>query len=563
MALDTDLTKSEPQPPSLRQTWDDIRHRRSGGAVFRAALSRLTPRGLMIKIVGINIIPLLLFVSTFQFLHQYRTNLIEGELLLLEAQSKGISTMIDATLSTRQVTPPSLSAALQKVLPPQEGLHIAVADRGGILLFDSRTVWPAGPVLSEGDARDSTFLDRFVAHWSPIAFRLPRYNGLLSSLTPGDGDFTATLTGQAHLIAMTRDGSNLIIRAVMPLRLNGLPVGVVQVTKADDRLSTIAERMYFSSLRLMMVALFLTIVLSLFLTGFIVHPLRRLSRAAENVHRYRDPEQIGEMQALSRRKDEIGDLAEAFELMTKSLMARLQLTEQFAADVAHELKNPLTSLRSAFETYDLVKNGKKRAALRDIIAHDMNRLDRLITDIAKSSRLDAEMARIELVRLTLTPFLTRICGAYLAIQGEGKALGDADAPIIVTSGTPPRLAILAHGDRLSQVILNILDNALSFTPTGVPVTLATATNGASVRIMIDDCGPGIPENKIETIFDRFYSERPATEAFGQHSGLGLAIARQIVAAHRGRIWAENRKNKSGRVIGARFVIELPLLTPRA
>ncbi len=565
MALDTDLTRSEaaPSPPSLRSIWAELRHQRGMRAAIASLKDRLTPRGLLIKIVGINIIPLLLFLSTFQFLHQYRTNLIEGELLLLEAQSKGISTIIDNTLNVQQTTPAALTRALQKSLPPQEGLHIAVVDRGGVLLFDSRTVWPTGPLLSEdqGNAQDSIL--QWLRHWSPIAFRLPAYDSLLSGLTPTDLDFTATLAGQAHLIAMTLNGSDLILRAVLPLRLNGLPVGVVQVTKADDRLSNIAERMYFSSVRLVLVALFLTLVLSLFLTAFIVHPLRRLSRAAENVQRHLDAEQIGEMQALGRRKDEIGDLASAFEQMTKSLMARLHLTEQFAADVAHELKNPLTSLRSAFETYDLVKDPKKRAALRDIIAHDMNRLDRLITDISKSSRLDAEMARAELARLIIAPFLTHICATYLATLGEGTYLNDADAPLILTLTTPARLATLAHEDRLAQVILNVVDNALSFSPPGVPVTITTASNGASLRILIDDCGPGIPENKIETIFDRFYSERPAQEEFGQHSGLGLAIARQIMAAHRGRIWAENRKNKSGHVIGARFVIELPLITPLA
>ncbi len=556
MASDTDLTKND-RIPSLRDIWDDIKHPRT---LFATLRDRLTPRGLLIKIVGINIIPLLLFISTFQFLQLYRTNLIEGELLLLEAQSKGISAIIDNTLITRRASPDTLADTLATTLSPQAGVHIAVADRGGILLFDSRTAWPPGPLLAEAAPEKDTSLAEWVQHWSPIAFRLPRYDGLLSGLTPADPDFAATLGGQAHLVAMTANGSDLILRAVLPLHLNGLPVGVVQVTKADDRLSHIAERMYFSSVRLGLIALFLTVVLSLFLTAFIVHPLRRLSRAAENVQRHLDTDEITEMQALGRRKDEIGDLASAFEHMTKSLLSRLQLTEQFAADVAHELKNPLTSLRSAFETYDLVKDAKKRSALRDIIAHDMNRLDRLITDIAKSSRLDAEMARVELARLTITPFLTRICSTYLATLGDGKRLIDPDAPIVLTLATPARLNVLAHEDRLAQVILNVIDNALSFSPDGVPVTVTTASNGASLRIVIDDCGPGIPENKLETIFDRFYSERPQAEKFGQHSGLGLAIARQIMAAHRGRIWAENRKNPGGHIIGARFVIELPLST---
>lgn len=553
MASDTDLTKNN--IPSLRVIWAEIRHPRTFLARLR---QHLTPRGLLIKIVGINIIPLLLFLSTFQFLHQYRTNLIEGELLLLEAQSTSIAATIDATLASRRATPDTLAATLAVTLTGQTGVHVAVADRAGVLLFDSRTAWSPGLMLAEtGSDSDAGFVD-WMRHWSPIAFRLPRYDGLLSDLTPAAPDFSATLAGQAHLSAMTASGSDLILRATLPLRMGGLPIGVVQVTKADERLGRIAERMYFNSVQLGLIALFLTLVLSLFLTAFIVHPLRRLSRAAENVQRHLDTDQIAEMQILGRRKDEIGDLASAFEHMTKSLLSRLQLTEQFAADVAHELKNPLTSLRSAFETYDLVRDPKKRAALRTIMTHDMSRLERLITDIAKSSRLDAEMAREELTPLTLAPFLTRLCTATLATQGDGRQLSDPDAPLLLTLSTPARLRVLAHADRLAQVILNVIDNALSFTPPGVPVSITTASNGASLRILIDDCGPGIPENKLETIFDRFYSERPHTEAFGQHSGLGLAIARQIMAAHRGRIWAENRKNPGGQVIGARFVIELPL-----
>jgi two-component system sensor histidine kinase ChvG len=225
--------------------------------------------------------------------------------------------------------------------------------------------------------------------------------------------------------------------------------------------------------------------------------------------------------------------------------------ESFAADVAHEIKNPLSSLRSAVETATRIDDPVKQRRLMAIILDDVERLDRLITDISDASRLDAELSRMEMDPTDIGAMLGALCDVHEATQSEGAPRLTLDLP-----GQGRALVVPGIERRLSQVFLNVLTNAVSFSPPGGQIRIRAAFDGRAVLVTVEDDGPGIPEDKLAAIFDRFYSERPAGEKFGTHSGLGLSISKQIVDAHRGRIWAENRKNPAGEVCGARFHIRL-------
>jgi two-component system sensor histidine kinase ChvG len=300
------------------------------------------------------------------------------------------------------------------------------------------------------------------------------------------------------------------------------------------------------------VAFAVTVLLSFYLAGTIARPIRRLAQAADQVRSAKGRQ--FEIPDFSRRGDEIGDLSDSLRAMTDALWARLDAIEAFAADVAHEIKNPLTSLRSAVETVARVEDPEQQKKLMSIILDDVQRLDRLISDISDASRLDAELSRAEIDPVDLGELLR----ALVAVQEAGER---ADAPRF-------RLDVLDHQDlsvpgiegRLGQVFRNLISNAVTFSPPGGTIRLSAQRQGDDVVVSISDEGPGIPEGKLEAVFQRFYTERPAGEKFGTHSGLGLSISKQIVDAHGGDIRAANRHDESGRVRGACFTVRLPAET---
>ncbi len=299
------------------------------------------------------------------------------------------------------------------------------------------------------------------------------------------------------------------------------------------------------------------ILSSLLLTATIAQPIRQLAIAADRVRegiaaagRVRIPE-------FTNRSDEIGELSASLKSMTNAIYARIDAIESFAADVAHELKNPLTSIRSAAETLQIAKKPEQQEKLMAVIQKDVARMDRLITDISNASRLDAELARESREAVDLSRLLKDIVSIYSDTAKDGEARVVYAAPL-------QNVFIMGNASALGQVFRNLIDNARSFSPPEgeVRVTLQEpdARTGAA-HVIVADEGPGIPEDKLEAIFDRFYTKRPAGAAFGDNSGLGLAISRQIVNSHGGRIYAENRRNNPDdpgeKSLGARFVVELP------
>ena len=300
-----------------------------------------------------------------------------------------------------------------------------------------------------------------------------------------------------------------------------------------------------------LIAALVTALSSLALTYFIARPIRRLAQAAHDARRAGGSRV--KMPDLGSRKDEIGELGVALSEMTEALYDRMDAIESFAADVSHELKNPLTSIRSAAEVLPLAKDDERRQRLLSVIQADVSRLDRLITDISKASRVDAELAREDVGRLDLCGLLENLAEVY----SEGKDGG----PGVVFENTVRNGSVLGREGPLGRVFRNLIDNALTFSPTDGEVQLTASRGhrdgGIKLVITVEDNGPGIPTENLETVFDRFYTERPKGAAFGKHSGLGLAISRQIVDAHGGLIDAGNRVDSEGNIVGAIFTVELP------
>jgi two-component system, OmpR family, sensor histidine kinase ChvG len=298
-------------------------------------------------------------------------------------------------------------------------------------------------------------------------------------------------------------------------------------------------------LRIALVAATVTIILSLLLAGTIAGPLRRLAAAAERVQTSISSRE--EIPDFTYRTDEVGHLSRALRSMTSSLYNRIEAIERFAADVAHELKNPLTSLRSAVETLPRAKRDEDRERLNAIIQHDVRRLDRLISDISNASRLDAELARESAEPVDIE----KLAEAMVAIQRDLAAPRQVNVVLDKRQGRLPATAV-GHDSRLAQVFNNLIDNAVSFSPAGGTVAVAIRTEEDSITVTVTDEGPGI-RGDTSRIFQRFYTDRPDGEHFGDHSGLGLSISKQIIDAHRGKISADNRDDRSGAV----FTVVLP------
>ena len=354
--------------------------------------------------------------------------------------------------------------------------------------------------------------------------------------------------GVTPYIRRTPDG-RLLVSVAEPARRGGQAVGIVLLTREAREVDARLFEIRASVLGLFVLALVLTVAVSVYLAQTLASPILRLAGAAAEMRQGRGRGGSVPEDLLGRR-DEIGILARDLQAAARALWARIDANERFAADVAHELKNPLTSVRSAIETLRRVENVEQQRRLLSIIANDAVRMDRLITDIADSSRVDAELSRVIAEPVDIAPIL----GVLVELHNTIRAPNEAEMVL----EAPDHLVAMGVEDRLVQVFRNLLGNALSFSPEGGHVWLRARAAGPEVEVVVEDEGPGIPEARLEGIFDRFYSERPTGERFGQHSGLGLSISRQIIEGLRGRISAENRRDAEGRVVGARFVVRLPV-----
>ncbi|AMS39705.1 histidine kinase [Aminobacter sp. Y103A] len=454
------------------------------------------------------------------------------------------------------INPERVAPLLRRVISPTR-TRARIYDRDANLLLDSRhqilrydlpPVEEEEPTLIE---RAQKFIfDFFVDSSLPVYKEQPGGNGAAFP------EVVQALTGGPATIVRVSEQGEQIVSVAVPIQRFRAVLGVLMLSTEGGDIDKIVAAEQKAILRVFGVAALVTAILSMVLASTIATPLRRLSAAANRVRR--GSKNRDEIPDFSDRQDEIGNLSVAVRDMTNALYNRIEAIESFAADVSHELKNPLTSLRSAVETLPLAKNESSRARLMEVIQHDVRRLDRLITDISDASRLDAELAREDASRVDLKKFI----GDLVSVSRES---GRHKKPVEIEF-TPAKLPagvknynVAGHDLRIGQVITNLIENARSFVPDEHGhIAISLARVGKFNVITVEDNGPGIRAENIDRIFERFYTDRPASEAFGQNSGLGLSISRQIVEAHGGTLTAENiTGTKPGELKGARFIVAFP------
>ena len=521
-----------------------------------------------LRILAINLLALAVLLFGMIYLEEYRRGLIAAELGTLENKAKLFAAAITESATspdpttTQGLIPPLAQQMVRRLVEASNVRAILFFDDGTLLADSLLLIGPGGsvevealpPPKSKDTMRDLLeAYDRMVARlWQPApAPEQPSGGKPLVADFPEIEQALAGSPGQA--VRPTTNGSMNLSVAVPVLRykhvVGAQVLGALVLTKSSSEIDAAVFKVRLDILRWFAVALGVTVLLSLYLAGTIARPIRILAAAAERVRR--DRHRKRKIPDFANRHDEIGQLASALSEMTDALWLRMDAIEQFAADVSHELKNPLTSLRSAVETVVHINDPKSRARLMEIILEDVARLDRLISDISDASRLDAELSRADAQPVDIGRMLETLANVAEASASDRQATIHAEikkrAPLVVNG----------IESRLVQVFQNLIANAVSFSPTGGTITLkAERVNGMVVAEVLDE-GPGIPDGLETQIFARFYSHRPNHEAFGLHSGLGLSISQQIVSAHGGTVRAENRQDGAGGPQGARFVVELP------
>lgn len=557
--------------------------RRIFGGILFSSIAR--------RILFLNLLALLVLVSGILYLNQFREGLIDARVESLLTQGEIISGAIAASASVEtdsitidpqkllelqagQSVSPSVSddlafpfdpkviaPVLRRVISPTR-TRARIYDQDASLLLDSRFLYTSGQVLKyDLDAPDSDGLHLYDSI-SRLFNQILQPSGLsVYREAPGaDGtiypEVMSALTGGRGAVVRVTEEGELIVSVAVPVQRFRAVLGVLLLSTQAGDIDKIVHAERMAIFRVFGVAALVTIVLSLILASTIATPLRRLSAAAIRVRRgVKAREEIPD---FSFRQDEIGNLSTALRDMTTALYDRIEAIESFAADVSHELKNPLTSLRSAVETLPLAKKEESKRRLLEVIEHDVKRLDRLITDISDASRLDAELARDDSELVELAKLLTDIVDLTSQMD-RGKKV---DITLEIKGGSKrSNYKVLGHDLRLGQVITNLIENARSFVPEvkgHIHIELSTEDDVCIVKVR--DNGPGIQIEDVNRVFERFYTDRPANEAFGQNSGLGLSISRQIIEAHGGTIHVENIADAADeKESGACFVITLPLM----
>jgi two-component system, OmpR family, sensor histidine kinase ChvG len=548
------------------------------------------------RIVFLNVAGLLALSIGITFLSQFRAGLIDARVQSLLVQGQIIAGAIaaSATVETDSsitidpdklldlhpgesygpsedalygidfpINPERVAPVLRRLVSPTK-TRARIYDRDGVLLVDSRNLFGRGDVLRYDlpppDAEKPSLLERaFIAvrRWLGRG-DLPLYHELGASNGRGYSEVAQALNGQNASMVRINDRGDVIVSVAVPVQRFRAVRGALMLSTQGADIDDMVEAERLAILKVFLVAAGVMVVLSILLAGTIAEPVRRLADAAESVRR-RIRSRV-EIPDFTRRRDEIGHLSGTLREMTNALYTRIEAIESFAADVAHELKNPLTSLRSAVETLPVAKTDESRARLLGIIQHDVKRLDRLISDISDASRLDAELQRQDAV----APVdVAKLLGTLVSVANEVKRDDGVTVTLRFEGGGARSFQVSGHDSRLGQVVDNLIENARSFSPAGGTVRIVCRRLKSNVDIFIDDDGPGVRPDAVDKVFERFYTDRPH-QGFGQNSGLGLSISKQIVEAHGGTIWVENRigpPDADGKptTAGARFVVRLPAM----
>jgi len=533
---------------------------------------------IMLRILAVNVMALAILVGSLLYLGRYQDRIIASELddLLRQARITASAVAEGAVVvgdDERNILSPLLARLMVRRLAETTETRTRLFDTDNTLLADSRILLAGSGKMqteeleAESDEHASLGKRLLDALFDVIDFisqrsKYPLYQEDEAQRGNQYDIVKRAAQGERATQVWSMPGGGLLLTAAVPVQHYKQVMGMLMLSRGGAKIDEAIRAVRIDILKIFFITLMITIALSLYLARAIARPIRMLAAAAEGLRHGQmqvrgfagtasllDPEAIPDMTA---RKDEIGDLSGALRDLTAALAQRLGAIENFAADVAHEIKNPLTSLRSAVETAQRVQDPNMQKKLMLLLRDDIDRLDQLISDIADASRLDAELSRTEATPIDIGKLLGTLVDIYHtpAANGAGRAE-------VTLAPVRERLVATLIGARFVQVIQNLIDNALSFSPLGSKIIMSAARAGRFVRIVVEDSGSGIPENKLDAIFDRFYSERPKEEKFGTHSGLGLSISKQIVEAHRGTIRAENRRDAAGNIIGARFIVQLP------
>lgn len=502
-------------------------------------------------IFALNLLSLLILLGGALALNEWRRGLVEARAESLLGQALLLSNF----LSDKEYTVGEPIPRFNQIKAPllfrdifiPEGVRARLYDAEGYLFTDSylvteeilgRNIPPANPAGTSEKMPD------------PVLARREKEN-IERAETQLLGEVQRALDAGAQTGVRLDESGSKVVSVSIPVRHVDKILGVLtlEATGVDEILA--AQRRALIPFAL--VAAAVNLCTSLILHLFVARPVMRLSAAADQVTAQRA--RAISLPDLEGRRDEIGDLARSLESMTGTLSSRMDAIERFAADVSHEIKNPLTSIRSALETLDLVKDKSQRDRLTALLQADVKRLDRLITDISNASRLDAELSRDRPRPVDVTALLADIVMVY-----ETTAKPD-EAGVVMAKPAETPLRVMGQDGPLGQVFRNLIDNARSFSPAGgqvrVSVRRVEADTARPLHVVVDDDGPGIPPDNLETVFERFYTARPKGTAFGANSGLGLSIVRQIVESHGGTVTASNRAGPDGAVEGARFEVALP------
>ncbi len=505
-------------------------------------LSFLGRFSLTARILAVNLLPLMVLGGGLFYIDSYRTQLIDERFKLARIEAQITAEALAGATRERQ-------EALLVQIGKEQKMRLRMFDAEGLLWADSFVLDEDGPAFEFDDISDDTWNQQFARWMDRAVDAIVSAEAVTDYAEPG----SETADAWPELVAAREEEVSQITlyewRDGTPVITAAAPVGLRGATLLTTRNAvdiTESVRAARSTLVIaVLVVLFASILLSLFLARTIVKPLRLLAGAAVRVRQGREREV--EVPRLPERGDEIGLLARAVSDMTGALRHRIDAVDSFAADVAHEIKNPLASLRSAIESLPRVEDAETREKLTDIATHDVRRIDRLVSEISDASRIDAEMSRATLERLDLSDLVRAIIGSR-----EDRAENRNREIILKTRGYAAN--VIGVGARLERVVENLLDNAVSFSPKDAPISVEIDNDGERVVLTVCDEGPGIPEDSREKVFHRFHSVRPDSEDFGNHSGLGLAIARAIAEAHDGALIAQGRTDSAS---GACLRLDLP------
>lgn len=568
MALDTDTKKSSRwfRASSHRGEIEQLFDLYWGGQERR--ISKLT-----VRIIAVNAIAVICLVLGVIYLGQYHSRIIESNLKRFQTEVMLVTASVtDVYTVDRDLNNDRLKMLVGR-LGATLGQRILIFNTDDVMIYDSErliqehNIEPIFTVLM-GEEKKFQSIEMlkqtaaWIASFFPDYDRLQVFPGVYSKSAQDYHDVLDAKQQNFSLTAWRGESGDVVLTSAMPILYKSKISGIVMLVGNGEQIKQDLADVWFTILQIFFVTLVITVALSIYLSGVIARPLRRLSKSAENVRRGKLKHT--EIPDMSDRNDEIGELSIVLRDMTYALWERMDTIESFAADVSHEIKNPLTSLKSAVETAAIVKTKEDRDKLLTIIKHDIERLDRLITDISNASRLDAELSREDFELINFKIFMRELLDSYKSPL-EREAINHANSDealkdgVMITLDLPQYDEIFVRGSegRLIQVFQNILSNALSFAPIKTTIKIGVSLRGRRVTVTIDDEGPGIPENKLKSIFERFYSERPDYEEYGRHSGLGLSICKQIITAHGGVIYAENRIDpRTEEVAGARFVVVL-------